>query len=245
MIGTLLMLLFLVPSPGTPPVREGDAEFVRMDYPRAKSLYESALASAKDSAAVLWRLSRLYVCTGDVAKGTEREECYRVAVDYARRCVRADSTLAQGHTWLAASLGNVAMYEGSKAKIRLSHEIKMELDRAVALDSTDDIAYSVMGSFYLALGDISWIERQLATIFLGSLPAGGYQEAEVALRRAVALAPGMIRHQYELGMVYIAEKREKEAREAFSVVTRLPTSMASDIRRKVRAQEWLEKLSTD
>jgi tetratricopeptide (TPR) repeat protein len=245
MIPALLFLLYLLPSPPPNEAREGDAEFVRMDYARAKILYTSTLASARDSAAILWRLARLSVCSGDVTKGDEREGCYREAVEYARRCVRADSNLAQGHTWLAASLGNVAMFEGSKTKVRLSNEIKYELDRALALDSTDDVAYSILGTFYLALGNISWIERQLANIFLGSLPPGGYQEAEVALRRAVSLAPAVMRHWFELGMVYVAENRDKDAREAFSVASQLPEGVASDVRRKQRALEWLNKISKD
>jgi len=89
----------------------------------------------------------------------------------------------------AAALGNIAMFEGSKGKVRLCNEIKQELDRALDLDSLDDVAYSIMGSFYLALGKVSWIERQLASVFLGSLPDGGFEEAEAALRRAIAIAP--------------------------------------------------------
>jgi tetratricopeptide (TPR) repeat protein len=213
-----------------------------MEYTRAEAAYDSARKASPDSAQFLWRLARLYVMRGEVAEDETKEQLFRTAEAYARRCIMADSALGAGHTWQAAALGNIAMFEGSKGKVRLCTDIKNALDRAIALDSTDDVAYSIMGSFYLALGNVSWIERQLASVFLGSLPEGGYRESEAALRRAVTLAPNVIRHRYELGMLYEAEGRRREARETFQHVTELPTLLASDARTKARAAEWVSEL---
>ncbi len=241
----IFLLLFLFPlgaaaSESRP--YPGDMEFTLMDYQQAEARYDSALTVSADSAKLLWRLARLYVVRGNVAEGDAKEPLFRIAGEYARRCVRADSTVAAGHTWLAAALGNIAMFEGSKAKVRLSTEIKKELDLAIALDGTDDVAYSIMGSFYLALGNVSWVERQLASIFLGSLPDGGYEESEIALRRAITLAPNVIRHRHEIGLLYIAEGRRQEAREAFAVVSKLPSVLGSDTGMKTHAAEWVKEL---
>jgi len=141
-----------------------------MNYPRAEALYDSTLVFNADSAGILWRLARLYVCKGDVAGEESQHEIYLQAEGFARRSIAADSMQAAGYTWLAAALGSRAMREGSRNKVQLCNEIKRVLDIAVTLDSTDDVAYSIMGSFYLALGNISWIERQLAAVFIGRLP---------------------------------------------------------------------------
>lgn len=223
----------------------GDGEFARLEYARAEETYDSALASTADSAQYLWRLSRLYVCQGDMAPHEKKEETYRQAVVYAERCILADSTVAQGHTWKAAALGNIAMFEGSKGKVRLCNEIKRELDCAIALDSLDDVAWSILGSFYLALGRVGWIERQIANVFLGSLPDGGYAEAEAALRRAIAIAPGIVRHRFELGLVLEEEGRKKEAIDAFRTAAGLPTTVASDPRTKERALRTAAKLEEE
>ena len=182
MTGLIVALLAAGGALSTPGMMGGDEEFARLEYARAEETYDSALAAAADSAQYLWRLSRLYVCMGDMAERERKEETYRTAVAYAERCIRADSTIAQGHTWKAAALGNIAMFEGSKGKVRLCNEIKRELDRAIALDSLDDVAYSILGSFYLALGKVGWFERQIATVFLGSLPDGGFEEAEAPVQ---------------------------------------------------------------
>jgi tetratricopeptide (TPR) repeat protein len=223
----------------------GDAEFERLEYARAEEAYDSARALTPDSAQYLWRLGRLYVCMGDMAEREKKEETYRKAVAYTERCIRADSSIAAGHTWKAAALGNIAMFEGSKGKVRLCNEIKHELDRALTLDSLDDVAYSIMGSFYLALGKVSWIERQLASVFLGSLPDGGFEEAEAALRRAIAIAPAMVRHRFELALVLKEEGRTKEAIEAFRMASELPTTVASDPRTKERALRMAQKLEEE
>ncbi|HUI64124.1 MAG TPA: hypothetical protein VL126_04730 [Bacteroidota bacterium] len=241
----LILLLGLAGDLAAPRHFSGDAEFAQMDYTHAESEYDSASTLSADSAQYLWRLARLYVCRGDVAEHDKKEEIYRAAAEFALRCIRSDSTLAPGHTWRAAALGNLAMFEGSKAKVRLCTEIKHELDRAVSLDSLDDVAYSIMGSFYIALGKVSWIERQLAAIFLGSLPEGGFPEAEAALTRAVRIAPQVIRHRYEMGLLYVEEGREKEAREEFQLASTLPLVVASDERTRSRALEWIIKLSEE
>jgi len=220
----------------------GDAEFAGLDYKTAAEKYDSASVAGPDSAQYLWRLARLHVCIGDITPRGQKEQEYRIAVSYAERCIRADPTIAAGHTWKAAALGNIAMFEGSKEKVRLCTEIKTELDRALALDTLDDVAWSIRGSFYRALGKVSWIERQLAAVFLGSLPDGGFADAEAALHRATGIAPGVIRHWYELGMVYHDEGKKAEAIEAFGVASRLPSLVGSDDRVKSWAREWIENL---
>lgn len=236
------LFLLLLPALSLPSVLEGDQEFARINYPGAVALYTAALAATPDSAGVLWRLARVYVCMGDIAPGDRKHEIYQQADTFAQRCIRADSTRSEGHTWRAAALGNIAMFEGGKTKVQLTHVIKRELDAAIALDAGNDIAYSILGSFYLAIGNVSWIERQLAAIFLGSLPEGGYPEAEQALKKAIALAPAVIRHHFELGRVYMETDRPQEAVEEFRRAMGLPVQLGSDSRTQDSARKLVEEL---
>ncbi len=236
MIIALLSLLTVLP---------GDHHFTEMKYEEAIAAYDSSLVGASDSASVLWRLARAYVCLGDLSEGSESTSCYREAEKCARSCLLADSTCSEGHTWLAAALGNIAMVEGGKKKVLLCYEIKKELDCSVRLNPRDDIAYSILGSFYMALGNVSWLERQLASLFLGGLPEGGYGDAEKSLQRAIALAPQVIRHHFEAGKLFLATDRTAEALEEFRKVTELPVLLASDRNTKRRAAEYVESLRKD
>jgi tetratricopeptide (TPR) repeat protein len=242
-MNTLVGILLLV-IPASPPssLERGDQEFARINYPLAGAIYDSVLTTSVDSADALWRLARVYVCMADVSPDDEKLDLYRQAEVFAQRCIRADSMKSEGHTWRAAALGNIAMFEGGKTKVKLCYVIKNELDCSISLNPDDDIAYSILGSFYMALGNVSWIERQLAAIFLGSLPEGGYDESESALRKAITLAPGAIRHHFELGDLYMQQDRNQEALEEFQKVVSLPVRLASDERTQHSAVELIKNL---
>lgn len=241
----LFVLILFGSAGGSPAFREiatGDSAFVQLRYADAEDWYARALTVSPHDPEVLWRLSRLANIRAGLLSGEEKHALYREAERHARACLSADSLVAEGHTWLAVSLGNLAMYEGSKAKVRLSREIKQELDRALALKPDDDVAYTILGSFYRALGNVSWIERQLASVFLGSLPEGGYPEAEAALQKAIGLAPGVLRHRKELGMLYMDWGREEDARKVLHEALLLPVVLASDRADKDRVREALREL---
>ena len=244
-VPSLVVLFFLAPISSLSPVQRGDIQFALIQYPLAEAIYDSALVGALDSSEVLWRMARLYVCQGDVSSPDEKLALYQMAEGFARRCIAIDSTKAEGHTWRAAALGNIAMFEGAKTRVRLCTSIKEELDLSIRLNPADDIPYSILGSFYAALGSVTWLERQLAEIFLGSLPAGGFPEAEQAFKHAITLAPDVIRHRFELGDLYARQDRNREALEQFRMVMSLPVGVANDRRTKRFAEKLINELSDE
>lgn len=219
----------------------GDAAFLRMEYAEAVRQYDSVLHVIAPHPDLLWRIARAHIAMGDVTEGAERIEHYNAAVEYSRHCVALDSTSADGYAWLAASLGSIAMDAGSKQKVRLANDIKRSLDRAVALDPKNDVAWSILGTFYRSLGGIGWIERRLADLLLGTLPPGGYEESERAFLRAVELAPQTVRHRFELALLYEATDRPALAAQEYRQCLLLPPQMSSDRRRQAEARKWLER----
>jgi tetratricopeptide (TPR) repeat protein len=220
----------------------GDREFTLRDYPSAVAAYEARLQVGADSAEALWRLARVQICLGDIAEDAECEAYYRKGEQFARTAVRCDSLNSDAHTWLAVAVGSIAMFEGSGSKVRMANEIKYHLDRAISLNPSDDVAYSVLGSFYASLGNISWIERQLAGVFLGRLPEGGYEEAEAAFHRAIALAPSVVRHHYALGLLYKTLDRNPEACAELEKAASLPAVLARDVNDQRRARDLVLSL---
>ncbi len=238
------ILIIQAPSLALTNTYPGDKEFGCICYPEAAHLYDSLLTRSPHDAQALWRLARVYLCMGDVAPDNQVESYYRQAEQFARQCIAADSAIAEGHTWLAASLGSIAMFEGGKRKVQLTNEIKHELEIALRLDPRDDVAYSILGSFYRALGNISWFERQLASVFLGTLPEGGRPEAETALKHAIEIAPNVMRHRFELGMLYEESDRLADARQEFQAVMNLPVLLARDRRTLELAKAHIAELAS-
>jgi tetratricopeptide (TPR) repeat protein len=238
-IDTAILALLLLPD-GTATIR-GDEHFSRMEYQHAICSYDEALTGT-DSTLVFSRLAHATLCLGDISPDSEKDSLYRAAERYSRRSIGADSLNGQGHLWLAAAIGSLAMKEGAVAKVHSCREIKEHLDIALRLDPDDDVALSIQGTFYCTLGNVSWIERQLARIFLGGLPPGGYEDAERVLLRAISISPDRIRHHAELGQLYMLTKRNTEALKEFRTVLDLPITLASDRTRKTEATHFIEEL---
>ncbi len=220
----------------------GDEAFVRIDYPAAVSIYEEVLQSQPSDPETLWRLARVYVCMAEVTPAPERANLLSTAEKYARACIGLAPERGEGHTWLAGALGYEALDAPAADQIRLSNEIVGELDRALAINPNDDAAYSIKGSFYRALGNIGWFRKELAAIFVGKVPDGGFPEAEAALKKAVELAPDIMRHQYELGVLYMDMGKSEEAIQCFERASRLPVRVAIDRPRLEKVKGFLAQL---
>ncbi len=238
----MILSTFLLLALNSSALINGDAAFLRQEYTDAITVYESALPSSSDKAELLWRIARCYISIGDVAAKEEREQYYRKAETYATNAVKEDSLNSDAHCWRAVSLGYIAIYEGARTKVRLCSDIKRELDLAIHLNPNNDVAYSILGTFYRTLGKVGWIEKQLANLLLGGLPPGGFPEAERALKKAVEIAPNIIRHRFELGQLYLDMERNEEAKKIFQSAIDLPPILASDRQRIERMKRKIGEL---
>lgn len=238
----IAFVMMLVLAPGDAAIKNGDESFVRQEYAEAISIYESALSDTQHRSDLYWRIARCYISMGDVAPREEREPFYRKAETAASRAVKEDSLNSDAHCWRAISIGYIAIYEGVRAKVAIANEIKRELDIAVSLNPKNDVAYSILGTFYRTLGNVGWIEKQLADLLLGGLPPGGFPEAEISLQKAVALAPSIIRHRFELGQLYLDMDRPNDAIRVFEEALRMPPVLASDRQRLERMKRKIAQL---
>lgn len=243
MFAFLLAVLLAAPPDAASCRASGDAAFVRIAYEEAAQSYRQGLVAAPEDPDLLWRLARVLVCTAEVEEDAARRGVLlQGAEDAARRAIAADSACAEAHTWLAGALGYKALEAGMGDQVAIARELMDACATAIRLNPADDAAYSIRGSFYRALGNIGWVKRQLAALLLGEIPQGGHREAEEALRTAIRLAPDIMRHQYELGVLYIDEGRTAEAREALRRAASLEIRTAIDRPRRAKALHLLREL---
>lgn len=217
----------------------GDKAFFSIDYPSAVAAYESALTASRSDPEALWRLARVYVCMAETAGADDRRNLLSSAETFARLCIQVDPDKSEGHTWLAGALGYRALDGEPGEQVRLSHELLREVHRAISLNPSDDAAYSIMGSFYRALGNVGWLRKQIAGLLFGSLPEGGFEEAEASLKEAIAHAPDIMRHHYELGVLYLDQGRNEEAIQVLTHASTLPIRVAIDRARLKKINELL------
>ena len=239
-----LLVLHAVPAQSSEvpnALARGDEALAQIDYPSAVRAYEMALHVQSSDARVLWRLARVHVLMSEVEEGAPRDTLLQTAEQYARRALRSDSTVAEGYTWLAAALGYRALWAKPVDQLSLANELLHALDAALIRNPNDDVALSIKGSFYRALGNVSWIKKGLAALFIGRVPEGGFEESEEALRRAVAIAPEVMRHRYELAVLYLDTDRVLEAVSLLEEAATMPVRIASDRPRLETIHELLMK----
>jgi tetratricopeptide (TPR) repeat protein len=211
-----------------------------MDYAEAMREYKNGIGQNTE-APLLWRISRLYVLMSEVSVEPETATLLDSALVYARASIRADSTDPGGYTWLAGALGYRALTADMPDRLILSVRLLAAIDRALLLQPRNDVALSIKGSFYRALGNVGWIQRQLGELLFGDIPDGGYKEAEDALLCAIAIAPDVMRHRYELAVLYLDMERDEEAKRELLQASTLPVRIASDRPRLLKIAELLQE----
>ena len=226
-------------------IKLADESFHQIDYELADSLYLQALALDSTNAELHWRLSRLYVCIGDGINPEykdQRAPFYDAAIRYAKKSIELNDKNAKGYTWLAAALGVSADISSSKERIKKANEIKDALDNALALNPNEDIAYSILGSFYHAISNIGWLERFFANTFLGSVPDGSFEQSEAAYQKAISIDSTIIRHYYEFALLYMDWDKPEKALALLKTARDLPVKMKNDRRRKREIKEMIAEL---
>ena len=246
MTGVLTLILMFAATGDTTAntAWRGDSLFYAMRYAEAISAYDSLLSIRRNDPDLLWRLARAYVCYGESFEDHQRKELCLKADTLARQCISVNESIGEGHTWLAGALGYIALDEGMQRQAELSREILVEANRALELNPRDDAALSIKGSLYRALGKVDWIRRRMASLLLGGLPDGGFEEGEAALLQAIAIAPNVMRHHYELAVLYYDWERWEDARNEFQKAAALPIHVAIDVPRRLKALEFLKILAS-
>ncbi len=216
----------------------GDSSLVRLDLDAATAAFMQARRAASKSYEAAWKLARALADKATLSpKAADQKRLCQQAELAARAAVALEPAGAKGHAFLAIALGKLALFEGGKAKVRLSHEIEAEADTALALDPNEDLAHHVLGVWNREVVELPGFLRFFATLLYGRLPRASLDDALDHLRRAASLRPDVIPHRVELGITLAAARRYREAEKELERALSMPTSWVTDdyYRAKARA----------
>ena len=195
-------------------VATGDAALAKFDLDGAIAAYREARQVAPADYESAWKLARALVDKGTLTKERSgQKDFYMEAERLAREAVRLDPKHSKGHTHLAIAVGKLALFEGGKRKVKLSDEVKAEVQKAIDLDPQDDLAYHVLGIWNREVAELNWILRAFAELLYGKLPEASLDTAISNFQHAAELAPDTIPHQVELGITLADARKWPEAKE--------------------------------
>ena len=247
---TRLLILVALLAPGqaantgaVEQITTGDGAYERFDNESALAHYLEALEAQPNHPEALWKAARAYTDVGAGFEENDRDqakELYGKGVAAAREAVDVDPDSAEAHFILAWCLGQVALFEGGRTKIRLSREIKQAAERTLELDPRHDGAYHVLGRWHYAIDTLSWILKASAKLVYGGVPPGASVEAGAEMfERAIELDPTKPVHHLEYARTLIELGRYSDARQHLETSIELPRVQWNDPFHKSEAARML------
>jgi len=230
-------------------IQAGDQAFAQFDDQKALEHYSEALKLEPANYEALWKASRATVDLADIIPATDKDikdrqmKMFTEATALAKKAVAANPNDTWGHFQLAASNGKRLLLLGKKEQIDASKAVRAEIDKAIALDPTNHLAYHALGRWHRRMDEIGGAKRFFGSIIYGSIPKGSYAESETNLRKAIELHPEYANHYLELGRTLVALKKLDEAAGAFQKCIDLPKTTSKDDVLKVEAKAELAKVT--
>jgi Flp pilus assembly protein TadD len=225
----LLLSANLIASANANPLADGDAALKKLDLDSALASYRQAWGSSTNNYEAGWKLARALIDKGTLTKlRADQKKLFAEAETIARSAVSLNPKDSKGHAFLAIAVGKMALFEGGKRKVELSNEIKIESEKAIALNPKEDLAYHCLAIWHRELVQLNWALKQFAQFLYGKFPPASLEESEKNLRRATELAPTAIAHRVEYAITLNAAGKRKEAQEQFAKAFELPNSWVTD-----------------
>jgi len=189
----------------------------------------------------LWRLARLQYEMGRIAALDQNAMgFYLNAEKFARAAIANRPDSADGYKWLAIALGAQSIKNDTETQIRLSREIKENIEKALALAPDDDLACLVLSRWHYKISGLNFFSRSVSNIVYNGLPEASLDEAEKLLRRAIALHD-RITHRYNLAKVYERINRKTEAKVQLQQALLLPVTFPEEAEALEKSRKKLLK----
>jgi tetratricopeptide (TPR) repeat protein len=182
----------------------------RGDLPTAIKLFAEAEQHESTNAASLCVLARRYC---DLTYATNSTAAHKELVGRALACalqaVKVDSNNATAHACVAVCYAKSCADADIKTRLAYSRLFKLEAEKTIALDPTQDVAYYLLGRWHYGVANMGLVSWAFVKVVYGGMPKASNAEAIANFKKAIALAPNRIMHHAGLAMVYDATGETK------------------------------------
>ena len=220
-------------------------DFAEKAFDNAKALesYNAALALAPNNYDILWRMSRTYADIGELMPAKTDEEkqkqldTYEKSLAMAKQAVAANPNGAMGYAREAIALGRIALFRGIWDAIDLVKQTKAACEKAIVLDSTEAVAYYVLGRTNAKV-----CEKPRFVRWPLGLGWANMDDAITNYEKAISLRPDFIMYRLDCARAYIENDDYAKAREHLLKIASCPNQYQDDDGYRKDAAELLEKI---
>lgn len=224
-------------------LQKGHELDVKLEAKEALQVYLELEKLQPDNADVLVRIARQYRhLMADASSNEEKLKLGKVALQYGKRAAAAGPSNSDAQLSCAISYGKMVPFLSKKDQVACSKMIKAGAEKAVKLDSSNDLAWHILGRWHRNVASVGGVKKMLASMIYDSLPEASNDEAVSCLEKAVKLNPGRLMHYVELGRVYAQVGRTSEACKYLEKGLAMPSVEKDDADAKAAAKELLASL---
>lgn len=157
-----------------------------MNHQTAIALAIIAIIALPIVARADWTSIRDLVRAADATTNvSDKQRLLRKAYAESKESVRKSPRISNEYLWLANAAGRLAQAVGAKERIALSGVVKVNAEKAIALDAKSGAAYMTLGAWHYYVANISWLERTAAKAFYGVVPPASFAKAVTNLTLAL------------------------------------------------------------
>ncbi len=224
-------------------IKQGDVHDQKFAATEALKYYQQAEKTEADNVDLLLRIARQYRhLMQDESNLSEKLKLGAIAKDYAVRAASLAPKESEAHLSIAISHAKMVPFLGNKERMESSRQIKIEVDKAIALNSKSDLAWHILGCWHQKLADIGALKRTLASMVYDGLPTAKNEDAVKCFEKAIALNPNRLINYIELGRTYAQMGDDTKAREYIDKGLLMPNVGKDDPASKATGRKTLSAL---
>lgn len=209
----------------------------------ALKYYLPAEKMEPDNVDLLLHIARQYRhLMQDATKQEEKIKLGGISLDYAERAVKLAPKDSEAHLSVAISNAKMSPMLGNKQKLEASRQVKAEVEKAIALDPSKDLAWHILGLWHQRLAEVGFFTRAMAKVAYGGVPPATNDEALKCFQTAIKLNPDRLIHYIELGRTYAQMGQAEEAKRHIKKGLAMPDVGKDDPEVKRRGRETMGKL---
>lgn len=226
-------------------IAAGDREYAAMNAVAALAHYEEAVKVDGTSYEAFWKASRSAIDLGSYDRdGSKRHMLFSSGEQYARKALALNPADAEGHFALARALGQTALDQSPRGRIRYATEIRARALECLRINRQHGGCLHVMGMWNAEVMRLNSITRLIAKNILGGkvFGAASWDEATRYMEASVASDPERIVHHLDLASVYRDRGHKNRARTELEKVLSLSYTDFNDPEYKRQAEAALAAL---
>ncbi|MDZ7754959.1 tetratricopeptide repeat protein [Rhodohalobacter sp.] len=250
----LIVILFLMMSVNSLAQSESEIDslqtkaeekFNEGDEKESLDLYLEILKRDSTHYDALWNASlinsRLGYQLGD-DKEKKQLEYYNEALDLADKAIEHHGDKGHSYYVKAVALGRWGELQDTETRIKTSHKIKENVEKAADMIPNYAPVWHLYGVFHSDVANISGAEKFAANLISKGVPDASNKKAEEYIKKAIEMMPESILFRLDLAKHYLKVDDEERAKKVLEEITGMDVTLPNEGQLKEEAAKILEDL---